>query len=159
MSWWICLQATRSLSILPSLQSFRLLLLDLESLWLHLVFTWGSDSLCCHWCKCAAVDSVKHSHAVNIHCINSPYRNRTCHFLEIINIDGTLSPAMRLCNSFWKRQVHHICLHTFLLQNYLFMKTLEKCRGEQKGTFDPGPLLAVRQGDKPVYVTTYIYCI
>ncbi|KAG7245490.1 hypothetical protein INR49_010941 [Caranx melampygus] len=31
-------------------------------------------------------------------------RNRTCHFLEIINIDGSLSPAMRLCNSFWKRQ-------------------------------------------------------
>ncbi|KAF7658751.1 hypothetical protein LDENG_00008450 [Lucifuga dentata] len=31
-------------------------------------------------------------------------RNRTCHFREIINIDGSLSPAMRLCNSFWKRQ-------------------------------------------------------
>uniref|UniRef100_A0A3B4WR07 NAD(P)H oxidase (H2O2-forming) n=1 Tax=Seriola lalandi dorsalis TaxID=1841481 RepID=A0A3B4WR07_SERLL len=31
-------------------------------------------------------------------------RNRTCQFREIINIDGSLSPAMRLCNSFWKRQ-------------------------------------------------------
>ncbi|XP_075998434.1 dual oxidase 1 [Genypterus blacodes] len=31
-------------------------------------------------------------------------RNKTCHFREIINIDGSLSPAMRLCNSFWKRQ-------------------------------------------------------
>uniref|UniRef100_A0A3Q1IJ15 NAD(P)H oxidase (H2O2-forming) n=1 Tax=Anabas testudineus TaxID=64144 RepID=A0A3Q1IJ15_ANATE len=31
-------------------------------------------------------------------------RNRTCHFRKIINIDGSLSPAMRLCNSFWKRQ-------------------------------------------------------
>ncbi|MED6282953.1 hypothetical protein CHARACLAT_003658 [Characodon lateralis] len=31
-------------------------------------------------------------------------RNRTCHFREIINIDGSTSPAMRLCNSFWKRQ-------------------------------------------------------
>ncbi|KAI3371209.1 hypothetical protein L3Q82_023837 [Scortum barcoo] len=31
-------------------------------------------------------------------------RNRTCHFREIVNIDGTSSPAMRLCNSFWKRQ-------------------------------------------------------
>ncbi|KAM4573654.1 dual oxidase 1 [Odontesthes bonariensis] len=31
-------------------------------------------------------------------------RNRTCHFRKIINIDGSTSPAMRLCNSFWKRQ-------------------------------------------------------
>ncbi|XP_035521216.1 dual oxidase 1 [Morone saxatilis] len=31
-------------------------------------------------------------------------RNRTCHFRKIVNIDGSLSPAMRLCNSFWKRQ-------------------------------------------------------
>nr|XP_046249135.1 dual oxidase 1 isoform X2 [Scatophagus argus] len=31
-------------------------------------------------------------------------RNRTCHFREIVNIDGSLSPALRLCNSFWKRQ-------------------------------------------------------
>ncbi|KAM7414776.1 hypothetical protein PAMA_019544 [Pampus argenteus] len=31
-------------------------------------------------------------------------RNRTCHFREVINIDGSLSPALRLCNSFWKRQ-------------------------------------------------------
>uniref|UniRef100_A0A3Q2D4C6 NAD(P)H oxidase (H2O2-forming) n=1 Tax=Cyprinodon variegatus TaxID=28743 RepID=A0A3Q2D4C6_CYPVA len=30
-------------------------------------------------------------------------RNRTCHFRKIINIDGSESPAMRLCNSFWKR--------------------------------------------------------
>ncbi|XP_038562804.1 dual oxidase 1 isoform X2 [Micropterus salmoides] len=31
-------------------------------------------------------------------------RNRTCHFQKVVNIDGSLSPAMRLCNSFWKRQ-------------------------------------------------------
>ncbi|XP_069018991.1 dual oxidase 2 [Embiotoca jacksoni] len=31
-------------------------------------------------------------------------RNRTCHFRKIVNIDGGSSPAMRLCNSFWKRQ-------------------------------------------------------
>ncbi|KAE8296174.1 Dual oxidase 1 [Larimichthys crocea] len=31
-------------------------------------------------------------------------RNRTCHFREIVNIDGSLSPALRLCDSFWKRQ-------------------------------------------------------
>ncbi|GAA6221496.1 dual oxidase 1 [Lates japonicus] len=31
-------------------------------------------------------------------------RNRTCHFRKITNIDGSSSPAMRLCNSFWKRQ-------------------------------------------------------
>ncbi|XP_070687320.1 dual oxidase 1 [Pempheris klunzingeri] len=31
-------------------------------------------------------------------------RNRTCHFRKVVNIDGSLSPAMRLCNSFWKRQ-------------------------------------------------------
>lgn len=31
-------------------------------------------------------------------------RNRTCHFRNIINIDGSTSPAMRLCNNFWKRQ-------------------------------------------------------
>ncbi|XP_053175774.1 dual oxidase 1 [Scomber japonicus] len=31
-------------------------------------------------------------------------RNRTCHFREVINIDGSSSPALRLCNSFWKRQ-------------------------------------------------------
>ncbi|KAM9807754.1 dual oxidase 1 [Neosynchiropus ocellatus] len=31
-------------------------------------------------------------------------RNKTCHFREIVNIDGSSSPALRLCNSFWKRQ-------------------------------------------------------
>uniref|UniRef100_A0A4W6D0Z4 NAD(P)H oxidase (H2O2-forming) n=1 Tax=Lates calcarifer TaxID=8187 RepID=A0A4W6D0Z4_LATCA len=31
-------------------------------------------------------------------------RNRTCHFRKITNVDGSSSPAMRLCNSFWKRQ-------------------------------------------------------
>nr|XP_061812717.1 dual oxidase 1-like [Nerophis lumbriciformis] len=31
-------------------------------------------------------------------------RNRSCHFREIINTDGSSSPALRLCNSFWKRQ-------------------------------------------------------
>ncbi|KAL6106580.1 duox2 [Pungitius sinensis] len=31
-------------------------------------------------------------------------RNRTCHFREVVNTDGSSSPAMRLCNSFWKRQ-------------------------------------------------------
>ncbi|KAM9377184.1 dual oxidase 1 [Pholidichthys leucotaenia] len=31
-------------------------------------------------------------------------RNRTCHFRDVINTDGSTSPALRLCNSFWKRQ-------------------------------------------------------
>ncbi|KAG8012730.1 Dual oxidase 1 [Nibea albiflora] len=31
-------------------------------------------------------------------------RNRTCHFRKIVNIDGSSSPALRLCDSFWKRQ-------------------------------------------------------
>nr|XP_006628861.1 PREDICTED: dual oxidase 2-like [Lepisosteus oculatus] len=31
-------------------------------------------------------------------------RNRTCHFREIINIDGSTSPALRVCNSYWNRQ-------------------------------------------------------
>ncbi|XP_030587776.1 dual oxidase 1 [Archocentrus centrarchus] len=31
-------------------------------------------------------------------------RNKTCHFREVIGIDGSTSTAMRLCNSFWKRQ-------------------------------------------------------
>ncbi|KAJ3596396.1 hypothetical protein NHX12_002803 [Muraenolepis orangiensis] len=31
-------------------------------------------------------------------------RNKTCHFREIVNIDGSVSPALRLCNSFWKRE-------------------------------------------------------
>ncbi|XP_008288990.1 dual oxidase 1 [Stegastes partitus] len=31
-------------------------------------------------------------------------RNRTCHFRNITNLDGSTSPAMRLCNNFWKRQ-------------------------------------------------------
>uniref|UniRef100_UPI0037E74494 dual oxidase 1 n=1 Tax=Semicossyphus pulcher TaxID=241346 RepID=UPI0037E74494 len=31
-------------------------------------------------------------------------RNRTCQFRKTVNTDGSLSPAMRLCNSFWKRQ-------------------------------------------------------
>ncbi|XP_039990207.1 dual oxidase 1 isoform X1 [Xiphias gladius] len=35
-------------------------------------------------------------------------RNRTCHFRKIVNIDGSLSPAMRLCNSFWKRQTPNV---------------------------------------------------
>ncbi|KAM3608924.1 uncharacterized protein V6R79_006848 [Siganus canaliculatus] len=30
-------------------------------------------------------------------------RNRTCHYREVVNIDGGSSPALRLCNSFWKR--------------------------------------------------------
>ncbi|XP_061825723.2 dual oxidase 1 [Nerophis lumbriciformis] len=35
-------------------------------------------------------------------------RNRTCHFRDIINTDGNSSPALRLCNSFWKRQEVHV---------------------------------------------------
>ncbi|KAM9351638.1 dual oxidase 2 [Symphorus nematophorus] len=31
-------------------------------------------------------------------------RDRTCHFQKIVNVDGSFSPAMRLCSSFWKRQ-------------------------------------------------------
>ncbi|XP_028307207.1 dual oxidase 1 [Gouania willdenowi] len=31
-------------------------------------------------------------------------RNQRCRFRKFINIDGSASPAMRLCNSFWKRQ-------------------------------------------------------
>ncbi|XP_029992823.1 dual oxidase 1 isoform X2 [Sphaeramia orbicularis] len=31
-------------------------------------------------------------------------RNRTCHFREVLNRDGSSSPGMRLCNSFWNRQ-------------------------------------------------------
>uniref|UniRef100_A0A8C6PPL3 NAD(P)H oxidase (H2O2-forming) n=1 Tax=Nothobranchius furzeri TaxID=105023 RepID=A0A8C6PPL3_NOTFU len=30
-------------------------------------------------------------------------RNKTCHFQTIMNMDGSTSPALRLCNSFWKR--------------------------------------------------------
>ncbi|TWW76018.1 Dual oxidase 1 [Takifugu flavidus] len=31
-------------------------------------------------------------------------RNKTCHFREVANADGSSSPALRLCNSFWSRQ-------------------------------------------------------
>ncbi|KAL0968670.1 hypothetical protein UPYG_G00269980 [Umbra pygmaea] len=31
-------------------------------------------------------------------------RNQTCHFQDIVNIDGSISPAMRMCNSFWNRK-------------------------------------------------------
>uniref|UniRef100_A0A8C9S0G5 NAD(P)H oxidase (H2O2-forming) n=1 Tax=Scleropages formosus TaxID=113540 RepID=A0A8C9S0G5_SCLFO len=31
-------------------------------------------------------------------------RNWTCHYRDVINFDGTTSPAVRLCNSFWNRQ-------------------------------------------------------
>uniref|UniRef100_A0A8C7LSF3 NAD(P)H oxidase (H2O2-forming) n=1 Tax=Oncorhynchus mykiss TaxID=8022 RepID=A0A8C7LSF3_ONCMY len=31
-------------------------------------------------------------------------RNRTCHFQKVVNVDGSASPALRLCNSFWNRQ-------------------------------------------------------
>uniref|UniRef100_A0A8C8EPN0 NAD(P)H oxidase (H2O2-forming) n=1 Tax=Oncorhynchus tshawytscha TaxID=74940 RepID=A0A8C8EPN0_ONCTS len=31
-------------------------------------------------------------------------RNRTCHFQKVVNGDGSTSPAIRLCNSFWNRQ-------------------------------------------------------
>ncbi|XP_055791016.1 dual oxidase 2-like [Salvelinus fontinalis] len=31
-------------------------------------------------------------------------RNTTCHFQKVVNIDGSTSPAMRMCNSFWNRQ-------------------------------------------------------
>ncbi|XP_037833973.1 dual oxidase 1 [Kryptolebias marmoratus] len=30
-------------------------------------------------------------------------RNRTCHFRQVLGVDGSSSPAMRLCHSFWKR--------------------------------------------------------
>uniref|UniRef100_A0A8B9LTA5 NAD(P)H oxidase (H2O2-forming) n=1 Tax=Astyanax mexicanus TaxID=7994 RepID=A0A8B9LTA5_ASTMX len=30
-------------------------------------------------------------------------RNRTCHYRSIVNSDGSRSPALRLCNSFWNR--------------------------------------------------------
>uniref|UniRef100_A0A3Q3BIC3 NAD(P)H oxidase (H2O2-forming) n=1 Tax=Kryptolebias marmoratus TaxID=37003 RepID=A0A3Q3BIC3_KRYMA len=32
-------------------------------------------------------------------------RNRTCHFRQVLGVDGSSSPAMRLCHSFWKRLV------------------------------------------------------
>ncbi|KAK5867225.1 hypothetical protein PBY51_011737 [Eleginops maclovinus] len=35
-------------------------------------------------------------------------RNRTCHFRKTVNMDGSLSPALRLCNSFWKRQSNNV---------------------------------------------------
>uniref|UniRef100_A0A4W5PMN0 NAD(P)H oxidase (H2O2-forming) n=1 Tax=Hucho hucho TaxID=62062 RepID=A0A4W5PMN0_9TELE len=31
-------------------------------------------------------------------------RNRTCHFQKVVNIDGSTSSAIRMCNSFWNRQ-------------------------------------------------------
>ncbi|MBN3306687.1 DUOX2 oxidase, partial [Amia calva] len=31
-------------------------------------------------------------------------RNRTCHFREVVGVDGSLAPALRVCNSFWSRQ-------------------------------------------------------
>ncbi|XP_023650803.1 dual oxidase 1 [Paramormyrops kingsleyae] len=31
-------------------------------------------------------------------------RNRTCHYRNIIDLDGSSSPGMRVCNSFWNRQ-------------------------------------------------------
>lgn len=45
MFWLTCMQVTRSLLIQGSRLSFRLLPYGLVSLWLHLVFTWGNDSL------------------------------------------------------------------------------------------------------------------
>ncbi|KAK3558395.1 hypothetical protein QTP86_017988, partial [Hemibagrus guttatus] len=30
-------------------------------------------------------------------------RNRTCHYRKVVNSDGSTSPALRLCNSFWNR--------------------------------------------------------
>uniref|UniRef100_A0AAY4B5T7 NAD(P)H oxidase (H2O2-forming) n=1 Tax=Denticeps clupeoides TaxID=299321 RepID=A0AAY4B5T7_9TELE len=30
-------------------------------------------------------------------------RNRTCHYRQVVNLDGSTSPGMRVCNSFWKR--------------------------------------------------------
>ncbi|XP_066525511.1 dual oxidase 1 [Hoplias malabaricus] len=30
-------------------------------------------------------------------------RNKTCHYRRIVNSDGSTSPALRLCNSFWNR--------------------------------------------------------
>lgn len=35
----------------------------------------------------------------------TPCRNKSCHFREVVNTDGGSSAALRLCNSFWKRQV------------------------------------------------------
>ena len=77
--------------------------------------------VCFSWvwhCQCTAVITVRqcvYSIRNIMICIGSPpsYRNRTCHFREIINKDGSSSPAMRLCNSFWKRQVYNICVAAF----------------------------------------------
>ncbi|XP_062858438.1 dual oxidase 1 [Trichomycterus rosablanca] len=30
-------------------------------------------------------------------------RNRTCHYRKVVNNDGSISPALRLCNNFWSR--------------------------------------------------------
>ncbi|TSM52321.1 Dual oxidase 2 [Bagarius yarrelli] len=30
-------------------------------------------------------------------------RNRTCHYRKVVNNDGSTSPALRMCNSFWSR--------------------------------------------------------
>uniref|UniRef100_A0A8C7LWS1 NAD(P)H oxidase (H2O2-forming) n=1 Tax=Oncorhynchus mykiss TaxID=8022 RepID=A0A8C7LWS1_ONCMY len=35
---------------------------------------------------------------------NAAFGNRTCHFQKVVNVDGSASPALRLCNSFWNRQ-------------------------------------------------------
>lgn len=54
-------------------------------------------------------------------CRLPPCRNKTCHFREVVNSDGSSSPALRLCNSFWSRQVRsRSCLCTFLQVQTLF---------------------------------------
>lgn len=53
-----------------------------------------------------------HSHL----CSLSPCRNKTCHFREVVNLDGSSSPALRLCNSFWSRRVHESGV-SFCLEN------------------------------------------
>ncbi|KAK2834504.1 hypothetical protein Q7C36_015205 [Tachysurus vachellii] len=38
-------------------------------------------------------------------------RNRTCHYRKVVNSDGSISPALRFCNSFWNRDNPNIKSH------------------------------------------------
>lgn len=76
-----------------------------DALTVSVVFFVNCQWACCDHCqKKSDVPIILNG----TRCIGSSFfcRNKTCHFRKLVNTDGSSSPAMRLCNSFWKRQVN-----------------------------------------------------
>lgn len=52
-----------------------------------------------------ALDIIPFLLRASFHFFCFSFRNSSCHFRVVINRDGTRSPVLRLCNSYWSREV------------------------------------------------------